>query len=126
MTEHQNGVESAISIMHHKISYADFSGVWYDDEIRKFHFAHRSVHEFEHLMKLEMRKTSLWLTVLINSEIRKKKRKTIRIITNVNPGDTFDGESFNQGHHDSMFLYHVWAGTHSLGMKGTQKSPEPR
>jgi hypothetical protein len=64
--------------MHPEISYADFSGIQYDHEIRAFHFAHRYAHEFEHLMKLKIRKTSLWITVLINSEIRKKK-KTIRI-----------------------------------------------
>jgi hypothetical protein len=84
----------------------------------------RYAHEFEHTMGLKIRKTSLWITVMIISEIRKKKYdwdddKSENL--DVKPGDTFD-----EGHHDSIFLYHVWAVTHCLGMKGTQKSPESR
>jgi hypothetical protein len=47
VTEHQNGDESAISIMHLDVCYADFSVIRYDDEIGVcFNFAHRYGHEF--------------------------------------------------------------------------------
>jgi hypothetical protein len=55
------------------ISYADFSGVQCDDEIGVPRLARRYSREFQLLTNLEIRKKNLWITILIISQIRKKR-----------------------------------------------------